>query len=214
MENTTKISDLPENIHFQPTADSNPSNFPNSNGNNYIPINIHPNPYGNQSGHSNGIITPSVQPQNRQLYDTSQEHYRLPSKDIRVQQTEYTQDDEIRANYIPKARNVKDYLKEYENSDNEEEEESRKINKHKKNKKKVRFTDDLFLQLQTPVLVGIIYFIFQMGVFNRILQKITENFIKLFNADGSIGLYGNLTKSVLFGMVFFVIVKADKIFES
>ena len=199
MENTTRISDLP-------TGDSH-----SSNGNNYIPINIHPNPYGNSGGHPNGIITPSIQPQNSQIYDSSQEHYRLPSKDIQVQQTEFTQDDEIRANYIPKPRNVKDYLKEYENSDNEEE-ESRKIIKHKKNKKKVRFTDDLFVQLQTPILIAIIYYIFQMGLFNRILQKTTENFISLFNADGSIGFYGNLTKSVLFGMVFFAIVKSNEIF--
>jgi hypothetical protein len=51
-----------------------------------------------------------------------------------------------------------------------------------------------------------------MGVFNRVLQKVTEHFIPFFNSDGSIGLYGNLIKSVLFGLVFFIIVKTDGIF--
>jgi hypothetical protein len=207
MENTTKISDLPENTNH---GGSPPVNFPNSNGNNYMPINIHPNPYGNNSGQMNGIITPPNQPIHNQLYDETQNHYRLPSKDIQVQQTDFTQDHEIRANYIPKPRNVTDYLKEYENDDMEEEEQ--KIIKHKKNKKRVKFADDLFVQLQMPILLGTIYFIFQMGVFNRILQKITEHFITFFNSDGSIGLYGNIIKSILFGLVFFAIVKTDGIF--
>ena len=92
------------------------------------------------------------------------------------------------------------------------EEEEKKLIKHKKNKKRVKFADDLFVQLQMPILLGIIYFIFQMGVFNRVLQKVTEHFIPFFNSDGSIRLYGNLIKSVLFGLVFFIIVKTDGIF--
>jgi len=220
MENTTRISDLPE-IKTQ-TGNSPHSSFPNPNGNNYIPINIHPNPYGNQAISTTGIITPVIPPPSSQYYEgngtgavtnsniSGEGHYRLPSRDIRFDTNELIQDDEIRANYIPKKRNMTDYLKEYEN--NGHEEELRQISKHKKNKKHVRFTDDLFVQLQMPILVGILFFIFQQGIFNRILKKLTDNFINIYNEDGTIGIYGNLAKSILFSISFFGIVKSETLF--
>jgi len=228
MENTTRISDLPEIKSHNGVAPQS-TTFPNSNGNNYIPINIHPNPYGNQGGASTGIIAPAILPPTSQYFEGGSgnnngvkhgrkngnefvdEHQRLPSRDIRIDSSEFTQDNEIKANYIPTARNMKDYLKEYEIRNNEEDEPCR-IAKHKKNKKRVRFTDDLFVELQMPILIGILYFIFQQGIINRILMKLSERFIKLYNEDGSISLYGNLSKSVLFAAAFFVIVKAERAF--
>jgi hypothetical protein len=216
MENTTRIADLPE-LKAQSGAQS--ASFPNPGGNNYIPINIHPNPYGNQGGATNGIIAPAILPPTAQYYEGGAgakgkgdgEFQRLPSRDIRIDSTEFTQDTEIKANYIPPPRNMKDYLKEYENRE-EYEDEPQRIVKHKKHKKRVRFTDDLLVQLQMPILIGILYFIFQQGVVNRILMKLTEKFVNLYNEDGSIGLYGNLAKSVLFAAAFFAIVKAETIF--
>ena len=217
MENTTRISDLPELKSHQGSAPQTAS-FPNPNGNNYIPINIHPNPYGNQGGATTGIISPAISPPTAQYLEGGggmrggeDGHHRLPSRDIRIDSAEFTQDSEIKANYIPAPKNMKDYLREYENRE-ENENESQRISKHKKSKKRVRFTDDLFVQLQMPILIGILYFIFQQGVVNRILMKLTERFVKLYNEDGSIGLYGNLAKSVLFATAFFAIVKAENIF--
>jgi len=226
MENTTRISELPELKLHQGGAPQS-ATFPNSNGNNYIPINIHPNPYGNQGVATTGIIAPSILPPTSHYFEGGggggggnsrksgnefeNEHQRLPSRDIRIDSTEFTQDNEIKANYIPTPRNMKDYLKEYEIK-NEEENEQHKIAKHKKNKKRVRFTDDLFVQLQMPILIGILYFIFQQGVINRILMKLSERFVKLYNEDGSIGLYGNLTKSILFAAAFFAMVKMEGAF--
>lgn len=208
--NTTRISDLPENIQMSNLSPAGGGSgggggggvgFPS--GNNYVPINIHPNPYGNTDP-PNGIIAPVPTNKGRFYEDSAAtQHQRLPSRDIRIDQSEMTQDEEIRANYIPKAQNMRDFLKEYET------EEAPIIAKHRKNKKKVRFSDDLFAQLQMPILIGILYFIFQMGVFNRILLKATEKFVKLFNDDGSIGFYGNLTKSLLFASAFFAIVKSE-----
>lgn len=215
MENTTRISDLPE-LKSHPGNGNAPqtASFPNPNGNNYIPINIHPNPYGNQGGSTAGIISPTIPPPTAQYFEGGggdDGHHRLPSRDIRIDSAEFTQDSEIKANYIPAPRNMKDYLREYENRE-EDGNERQKITKHKKSKKRVRFTDDLFVQLQMPILIGILYFIFQQGVVNRILMKLTERFVKLYNEDGSIGLYGNLTKSVLFATAFFAIVNAENIF--
>lgn len=215
MENTTRISDLPE-LKSQQGGSPQSASFPNPNGNNYIPINIHPNPYGNQGGGSTGIISPAISPPTTQYLEgrgggEENGHHRLPSRDIRIDSAEFTQDNAIKANYIPAPRNMKDYLKEYENRDQDDEEPHR-IAKHKKSKKRVRFTDDLFVQLQMPILIGILYFIFQQGLVNRLLIKLTERFVKLYNEDGTIGLYGNLAKSVLFAAAFFAIVKAEYLF--
>jgi len=223
MENTTRIADLPE-LKSQQGGAPQSGSFPNPNGNNYIPINIHPNPYGNQGGGTTGIISPAIPPPTSQYFEGGggggmremrggsrggeDGHHRLPSRDIRIDSAEFTQDNEIKANYIPVPRNMKDYLKEYENRE-EDADEPQRIAKHKKSKKRVRFTDDIFVQLQMPILIGILYFIFQQGVVNRILMKLTERFVKLYNEDGSIGIYGNLVKSVLFALAFFAIVNVN-----
>ena len=214
MENTTRIADLPES---QESA-----GFTNQSGNNYMPMNIHPNPYGPQSGGAtNGIISAPLQPSgpgsgsgsNAQRYNEfppSTQHQRLPSRDIRIEQSDYTNDDEIKANYIPKPQNITSYLNEYDDTD--ENEETAKVVKHKKHKKRVRFADEIFVQLQTPLLLTVIYYIFQMDTVNAMLKKFIEKFVKIYNEDGTASIYENIVKSVLFGSVFFAITKAETYF--
>jgi hypothetical protein len=195
MENTTRITDLPENIQIQmPIQNTTP--FPPGAGNNYMPINVHPNPYGGAGNGAGNVPPPPSQ---------EQQYQRLPSKDIRIQETEFTQDDGIKVNYIPKARNIKDYLAEHE--EEAEDADEKYVAKHRRNKKKVRFADDLFVQLQTPLLVVVLYFIFQMSIFNRILKKVTVGIYPLFAEDGNINFHGILIKSALFGGAFFALTK-------
>jgi len=224
MENTTRIVDLPE--IQQNTGASQNNAFLKPNGNSYMPINIHPNPYGNPSNTPiNGIITPPMQPSGSNQYyegftqptvspppSSAQQYQRLPSRDIRIEQTDYTNDDEIRANYIPKPQNISSYLNEYDNEDGEEGEMAASMAKHKRHKKRVRFADDLWVQLQTPMIIAVMYYIFQMETVNVIFKRVTEKFVKLHNEDGTIGFYGNIAKSVLFGGVFFAIMKAEAYF--
>ena len=235
MENTTRITDLPENIQLQMPQQNN-TPFPEGSSNNYIPINIHPNPYGNSQVNDtigNGTINKSTisYPNNNNnqsiIYEdnggggrgrgstrgssegmySEHQYQRLPSKDIRLQQIDYTQDDEIKANYIPKPHNIRDYLAEHEYDDDE-----KIIAKHKRNKKRVRFADDIFIQLQTPLLLIIMFFIFQLSIINRILNKVSSHFVQLFKDDGNINIYGIISKSVLFGLSFFLITKFQDIF--
>lgn len=212
MENTTRIADLPESPESV--------GFAKQNGNNYMPMNIHPNPYGNQSGGTtNGIISAPLQPSgpgsgsNVQRYNefpSSTQHQRLPSRDIRIEQSDYTNDDEIKANYIPKPQNIMSYLNEYDETDKNDE--TAKVIKHKKHKKRVRFADEIFVQLQIPFLLAIIYYIFQMETVNIMLKKVIEKFVKIHNEDGTASIYENIVKSVLFGIVFFAITKAETYF--
>lgn len=207
MENTTRISDLPENITSQ---------F--SSGNNYIPINIHPNPYGNNGSNtnfptyeSNSNIKMTIQPQppaSQPPQPSQQEFQRLPSRDIRIDESDYTQDKEIKANYIPPVpKNMKDYL-----AQEELELEERMIAKHKKNKKRVHFADEWFVKLQIPVLVGFMFFLFQMSIFNKFMTKISDlskivYHIPFFKEDGNINFNGWIFKSIVFGITYFITIQ-------
>jgi hypothetical protein len=219
MENTTRISDLPENMHLHPSLSAQqPHNneFP-TNGNNYIPLNnIHPNPYGNATPNignignmdngGGGMKPPQyglpTQPHTHNNNNNNIEYgqstqQRLPSRDIPMQQTNYTQDNEITANYVPKPKQSNDYLNEYE----EEIQENKQ--KSKKHKKKVHFIEDeIFVKLQTPIFVTILYFVFQTNIFQKCL-KTYLSFVPLFKEDGNLSFYGIAFKSVLFGSAVF-----------
>jgi hypothetical protein len=203
MENTTKISDLPENVASQ---------F--STGNNYIPINIHPNPYGNGNGGGESgnpppffdktvFSNPSLSSSTNNTHQ-QQEHHRLPSRDIRIDESVFTQDKEITANYIPPTpKNMKDYLSEYEL-------EETRIARHKKQKKRVHFADEWFNKLQLPLLVGCLFLVFQHSIINKFMTKISDLskivvHIPFFKEDGNVNLNGMIFKSLLFGSLYFAI---------
>jgi hypothetical protein len=206
MENTTRIADLPENIqtpqnHVQFAGGGGGGGGGGGSemgggfgGNNYVPINIHPNPYGPQP--------PELQQQPQPQQNPPQQQ-RLPSRDIHYEQTDYLQDNETQVNYIPKpkAKNLKDYLNEYENEMTEEED---KIKKHRKNKKNVRFADDIFVKLQIPLMIVVLFFLFQLPLLNTLLKNKYLSILSLFKEDGNVSLYGMIFKSGLFGVCFYI----------
>ena len=114
-EYTTRISDLPENITIQMPVQS--TGFQQGRGTgdsdnmNYVPLNIHPNPYG---------IQDDVQiPYPQQSMGSDKAQLRLPSRDIPIVPTMYTNDEEIQPNYIPKSKITEDYIKSYERNNEE-----------------------------------------------------------------------------------------------
>jgi hypothetical protein len=125
-------------------------------------------------------------------------HQRLPSRDIPQSTTEYTHDKEIQANYIPKSILKKDYIKEYE------ETLTNSIEDRKKKKKSVKFLDDIFSNIQTPILVAILFFIFQMPILNRIMYKFLSNTF-IYNSDGNMSWMGICAKSAVFGIVYLLL---------
>jgi len=217
---TTRIVDLPDsnsmgNIpvfpphHQQPQ----PQQQVQGDGNAYSPINIHPNPFGNappadgiralppmqQDYHQNikyaiDSSTDTTKTDNQSLHDMP--YQRLPSRDIPQSSCDYTQDAEIQPNYIPKSILKKDYIKEYEETLNQS------IESRKKEKYHVRFIDDVFGKIQTPILVAILYFIFQMPILNRILYKFLCS-TSLYNSDGNLSWMGIFAKSGVFGIMYF-----------
>jgi hypothetical protein len=120
----------------------------------------------------------------------------LPSRDIPRSTESIMQDPQIQQNYIPPASN-KDYITEQE--DNEDI-----INNYNKNEKYGDSLDQLYDEIQIPLLIAVLYFLFQLPIFKRYLYKF---FPALFSKDGNVNLYGFIFTSALFGMLYYLLSK-------
>ena len=206
---STRIVDLPENITMQPSmtvptsfasnADSTPTN--------YIPINVHPNPYGisaqnpimpNPAQQNMDQMTRLNDSQMAELQNTPPR--RLPSRDIPMDKTGYLQDEEVQPNYIPRPMVSSDYIREH--TDTVEK-------KHRENeKKKYRESrvDEFLTEFQVPLLICLLYFIFQLPGINTLIFK-KFSFLAIYNDDGNFNMYGLILKSLLFGFLFYSLQK-------
>jgi Fe2+ transport system protein B len=225
MENTTtQISDLPNsinnsqqpNIQLQNMNSSKPSELPN----NYVPINVHPNPYGvsdqnpimklpekinspQQDMMVNNTATQQVpqylNEEQREMIMPSQQQ-RLPSRHIQQDTSQYAQDEQIQPNYIPKEPISRDYVRDYE------EFTDKNIQKHEKENERKQLIDDVLTDLQVPIFVGILYFMFQLPIINAYIFK-RFSFLSIYNDDGNFNFYGLVFKSWIFGSIYYMVTK-------
>jgi len=229
MEKTTRIADLPENITVQmPSYNPNINQTNNMNmdsATNYMPINVHPNPYGisaqnpimpipqqpnvqqmNQMNHMTQMEQITVKRPKQQFIDQQQmdlqnmQQIRLPSRDIPIDTTNYLQDEQTQPNYIPKSNVSSDYIRDYE------ETTEKNIREHEKKKYRESRIDEILSELQTPILICILFFIFQLPIINTIIFK-KFSFLSLHNDDGNFNFYGLLFKSMMFGSLFYSVQK-------
>ena len=236
MENTTRISDLPENITMQmpnvfsqggiPSMDGTmglpPSqsmgqsmgkNFDNGPATNYMPLNVHANPYGISA--QNPIMPIPQQPNVQQMQQMSQleqlsrqqqqelnnmPHVRLPSRDVPVDTAQYLHDEEVQANYIPKTKLTKDYIREHEDVT------EKKLIEHEQKKHRANKMDDLWNDLQVPIFIAVLYLLFQLPIINTFLFK-RFSFLAIYNEDGNFNFNGLVMKSILFGFIYYSIQK-------
>jgi hypothetical protein len=181
---------------------------------NYMPLNVHPNPFGNASGNENpswdAIPPPQYDhpPRNPQEQTTSldmisnfvpPQPQRLPSRDIPTSQNHYTHDEEIQANYIPPPPKVKDYIKEYD------ETESKRVRDHEITKYRQDWMEDIARSYQIPLLLAILYFIFQMKVVSRVMFAYLGRLGWFYQEDGSLNVYGMVLKSSLFAGLYWIL---------
>ena len=129
----------------------------------------------------------------------------LPSRDISMTTTEYNTDQQINPNYVPEpSPNHTDYIKNYEQS-------SDIVNDYNKNKQINGSLDDIYNEIQTPILVMVLYFLFQLPFFKKFLYA---NIPFLFLNDGNYNINGYLFTSIAFGMLFHFIIKTTSFFET
>ena len=200
MENTTRISDLPDSApNYTPTIPAavetrqqNSEAMPT----NYVPINVHPNPYGISTQNPIPPPTPVYLSEEQKHQIQGMQQQRLPSRDIPRETLEYTQDEEIQANYIPKRAVSKDYVREYEDMT------ERNLREYEGKKKAMNSANEFTDRMQIPVLIAILYLIFQLPIVNTMIFK-KFSWFAIYDLDGNFNFYGLLLKSVLFGGVFY-----------
>jgi hypothetical protein len=231
MENTiTRIADLPLDNNVQmsnsyspiiPSQAQNRMDPIQEQANNYMPINIHPNPYGISA--QNPIMSPPQQPNISQKQQIQQQNYlppsqnivlseeqqyqlqnmshqRLPSRDIPRDEMLHTHDEQVKPNYIPKSNVSSDYVRDYEDMT-----EKNRIEYENKKKESNRI-DNFLSEFQTPLFVAILFFFFQLPIINQTFFK-PISFLSLHNLDGNFNFYGLFLKSLLFGSVYYSVFK-------
>jgi len=198
MDSTTRIDELPDNITMRIPSEEQKTPT-------YAPMNIHPNPYGN-SLQPNIMPLPQSKPDNRArpvylpqehreiVHNTP--HMRMPSRDIPMDESMYQNDEEIQPNYIPRAKLTGDYVKDYE------EITESNIRKHERVKENTSLVDRILTQLQMPIMVALLFFIFQLPTMNTMFYR-NFSFLSVHNSDGNINYNGIALKSVMFGTAFY-----------
>lgn len=123
----------------------------------------------------------------------------LPSRDIPQSTLMMQQDEETKVNFVPNKSN--DYIGDILDKE-------RIIKENQKNQNKSDNLDYLYEQLQMPLLVSIIYFLFQLPA---VRTQIFSFIPSLFNKDGNPNLYGYIFNSIMFGGLYFALIKCIKL---
>ena len=126
----------------------------------------------------------------------------LPSRDIPMTTTGHSTDPQVQPNYVPQPQNPVDYIKNYEES-------SDMVDEYNKNMSRQNSLDDMYNEIQTPLLLAVLYFLFQLPFFRKFLFSY---FPILFSNDGNFNINGFIFSSVLFGLLFYTLNKVTNHF--
>ena len=228
-QNNNNSSNSNNNYIYIKDSDDNTSN--------YTPINIHPNPYGisvqnpittienkpiQQQLQQNyqQQLQQNYQQQVQQVQQDYQEDYqedyqqninyseeqlqkmqnqRLPSRDIPQNTINIIQDEQVKPNFIPKSNVEEDYVKKYEDMT------EKNLREYEEKNKKEKKIDIIMNEIQTPILVCLLYFLFQMPIINMFFKRFA--FLSIYNTDGNFNFKGLILKSIIFGSLYYTIIK-------
>lgn len=186
----TRISDLPQNN----TNTRQSSQFEMPNQTQYKPLNVHQNPFG------------IPEPQDRQLPAISGgmggfSGMGMPAPppdqvNRGVDNDAYMHDEQVMPNYVPTQKLTTDYLREYEDK------VAKKTEEYARAKHQESMITSLYDEIQIPILIGVLFFVFQMPFLNAMMFKYLS-FMQLYHEDGNLNLFGITFKSILFGLCYF-----------
>ncbi len=121
----------------------------------------------------------------------------LPSRDIPSNPIQVNNDVEIKPNYVPPPPSHEDYINNMQTPDHLIQENNRRQNN-------VDSLEMIYGEFQLPLLVCILYFLFQLPLFKKNVKKMIP---ALFGEDGNPNLYGYFFNSALFGTLFYILLK-------
>lgn len=122
----------------------------------------------------------------------------LPSRDIPMTTSRLTTDPQVVPTFVPPPpAHHTDYIQQYETPS---------TMAHQYNQRKQMHTtlDAMYDEIQTPLLLAVLYFLFQLPAFKRLFY---QNLRFLFDPDGNYNLTGFVCMSVLFGLLFHLLIK-------
>lgn len=127
----------------------------------------------------------------------------IPTRDIPMNPNAYTHDNQSRPNYVPEKSvhfadgggGGHDYIKEHTSMESIVRANARQSNQ-------LDTIEAIYYDLQMPILIGVLYFIFQMPVFRAQLLHFLPS---LFAEDGNFKIVGLTATSAMFAGTFFVI---------
>ena len=131
----------------------------------------------------------------------------MPTRDIPMNPNSFTHDDQARPNYVPQPKTVhfqdgdgggsSDYIRDHTSMESIVRANARQSNQ-------LDTLEAIYYDLQMPILLGILYFIFQMPIFRAQLLHFLPS---LFGEDGNFKMIGLTATSAMFAGTFFVIMK-------
>ena len=116
----------------------------------------------------------------------------LPNRDVPMNTAPMTQDEQVKPNYVPET---KDYIKDFESNENI-------LKKHLKEENKSGTLDVLFQETHLFIILGVLYFFFQMPIINKTMMKHVSF---CFFHDGNLNFKGYIYKTVGFVGIFYTI---------
>ena len=189
------------------TDTTNISDLPTATGNN---ITLEMKERTNQQGMiMNGPVQPSAQNSTNQMANnivsgiqnaSASNMTRLPARDIPMMTQEHTQDPQSQPNYVPPQPQHIDYIAQHDSIQS-------MLQKKQKNHIKEDRLEYIYDELQTPIFVMILYLLFQLPSFHKLLYR---NIPSLFSNDGHPYFTGYLFKTFLFGVTFYLIQRGIK----
>jgi hypothetical protein len=199
MSDTTRIDDLP-------LSSQTPGNYGGGGGGGGAPLIYSPNVGEPMPSHGPTQIPGNVMNEVIQGVQRASANgmTMIPTRDIPMNPNSFTHDEQARPNYVPE-RSVHfqdgagghDYIKEHTSMESIVRANARQSNQ-------LDTIEAIYYDLQMPILIGVLYFIFQMPVFRAQLLHFLPS---LFGEDGNFKMMGLTATSAMFAGTFFVIMK-------
>jgi hypothetical protein len=128
----------------------------------------------------------------------------LPSRDIPMTTSNLTHDMSIQPNFIPpvpqnQMHGEGDYINNYQQAGDI-------MNEYNSNIERSSSLDDMYNEIQVPILLAVLYFLFQLPFFRKFLFSY---FPVLFSNDGNLNINGYIFMSSLFGIFYYLLNKVN-----
>ena len=209
MSNSTNINDLPvakENIQMTINDPTQMQQQPQQQQQQPPPLQQQPPPQISESQQNVSLDPNTINQIVNELHQaTLSGSTKLASRDIPIDTLPIQQDVETSPNFVPEvSEERKNYIPDEDDLETIVKKQNIKTN-HQNN------IENMYNELQTPILLGVLYFLFQLPIFKKLLY---QTFPSLFMNDGNLSINGYIFYSALFSIVFYFLNRLVGIFDT